>query len=41
MVKVKEEYYFNKLALSIEYSEPFKLFNQDALDKSLVSSYCL
>ena len=41
MVKVKEEYYFHKLALSIEYSELFQLFNQDALDKSIVSCYCL
>ena len=41
MVKVKEEYYFHKLALSVEYSELFQLFNQDALDKSIVSCYCL
>ena len=41
MVKVKEEYYFHKLALSIEYSELFQLFSQDALDKSIVSCYCL
>ena len=41
MVKVKEEYYFHKLALSIDYSELFQLFNQDALDKSIVSCYCL
>ena len=41
MVKVTEEYYFNKLTLSIEYSELFQLFNQDALDKSIVSCYCL
>ena len=41
MVKVKEENYFHKLALRVEYSEPFQLFNQDALDKSLISCYCL
>ena len=41
MVNVKEEHYFHKLALSVEYSELFQLFNQDALDKSLVSCYCL
>ena len=41
MVKVKEEYYFHKLALAVEYSELFQLFNQDALDKALVSCYCL
>ena len=41
MVKVKEEHYFHKLAWCVEYSELFWLFNQDALDKSLVSCYCL
>ena len=41
MVKVKEENYFHKLALPIEYTELFHLFNYDALDKSIVSCYCL
>ena len=41
MVNVKEEHYFHKLALSVEYSELFQLFNQEAVDKSLVSCYCL
>ena len=41
MVKVEEDNYFHKLAVSVEYSEIFQLFNQDALDKSLVSCYCL
>ena len=41
MVNVKEEHYFHGLAISVEYSELFQLFNQDALDKSLVSCYCL
>ena len=41
MVKVKEEYYFHKLARSIDYSELFQLFYQDALNKSVVSLYCL
>ena len=41
MLKVKEEHYFPKLALCVEYSELFQLFNQDALDKSLVCCYCL
>ena len=40
MVKVKEEHYFHALALSVEYTELFQLFNQEALDKSLVSCYC-
>ena len=41
MVNVKEEHYFHVKALSVEYSELFQLFNQDALDKSIVSCYCL
>ena len=41
MVQVEEDHYFHKKALAIEYSELFQLFNQDALDKSLVSCYCL
>ena len=41
MVKVKEEDYFHKLSLSIEYTELFQLFNYDALDKSIVSCFCL
>ena len=41
MVQVEEDHYFNMKALSVEYSELFQLFNQDALDKSIVSCYCL
>ena len=41
MVQVEEDHYFNKKALSVEYSELFHLFNQDALDKSIVGCYCL
>ena len=41
MVQVEEDHYFNKKARAIEYSELFQLFNQDALDKSIVSCYCL
>ena len=41
MVKVKEEHYFHQLALFVEYRELFQLFNQDALDKSIISCYCL
>ena len=41
MVQVEEDHYFNKKALSVEYSELFQLFNQDALDKSIGSCYCL
>ena len=41
MVNVKEEHYFHEKALSVEYSKLFQLYNQDALDKSIVSCYCL
>ena len=41
MVQVEEDHYFNKKALSVEYSELFQLYNQDALDKSIASCYCL
>nr|BDI54685.1 transposon protein, putative, CACTA, En/Spm sub-class [Triticum aestivum] len=41
MVNVKEGHYYHEKAVSIEYSELFQLYNQDALDKSIVSCYCL
>ena len=41
MVQVEEDHYFHKKAPAVEYSELFQLFNQDALDKSIVSCYCL
>ena len=41
MVKVKEKHYFHAKDLWVEFDELFQLFNQDALDKSIVSCYCL
>ena len=41
MVQVKEDHYFHKKALAVEYSELFQLYYQDALDTSIVSCYCL
>ena len=41
MVKVKEEHYFHAKDLWVEFQELFQLFNQGALDKSIVSCYCL
>jgi hypothetical protein len=41
MVKVKEEHYYHAKDLWVEFQEMFQLFNQDALDKSIVSCYCL
>ena len=41
MVQVKKDHYYHEKALAIEYPELFQLFNQDALDKFIVSCYCL
>ena len=41
MVNVKKEHYYHEKAVSVEYSELFQLYNQHALDKSIVSCYCL
>jgi len=41
MVEVKKDHYCHEKAVSVEYNELFQLYNQDALDKSIVSCYCL
>ena len=41
MVNVKKDHYYHENAVTVEYSELFQLYNQDALDKSIVSCYCL
>ena len=41
MVNVNEEHYYHKKAVTIEYLELFQLYDKDALDKSIVSCYCL
>ena len=41
MVKVKEEHYFQEYAVSVDFKELFQLYNFRALDKSLLSCYCL
>ena len=41
MVKVEAEHYFHEKDLWVEFQEIFQLLNQDALDKSIVSCYCL
>ena len=41
MVNVKKDHYYHEKAGSVEYSELFQLYNQDALDKSIISCYCL
>ena len=42
MVAVKDEHYFRGAEeMYIEFEEIFQLYQQDALDKSVVSCYCL
>ena len=41
MVNVRKDHYYHEKVVSVEYSELFQLFNQDAIDKSLVSCYYL
>jgi hypothetical protein len=41
LLKYSKEHYFREGELIIEFDELFQLFNQDALDKTIVSSYCL
>jgi hypothetical protein len=41
VAKVGPEYYFHEELIHIEFSEFFQFMNLDALDKSLMSCYCL
>jgi hypothetical protein len=41
VAKVGPEYYFREELIHIEVSEFFQFMNLDALDKSLMSCYCL
>ena len=42
MLVIKDQQYVcGDDVINIEFSELFQLFNQDALDKSLISAYCL
>ena len=41
MVNVKEGHYYHEKAVAVEYFKLFQLYNQDTLDKSIVSCYCL
>jgi hypothetical protein len=41
VVNIPEEYYFRREDLHIEISELWQLFNFEALNKSLISCYCL
>ena len=39
--KVRKEHYFHEDEIIIHLEELFQLYNQDALDKSIMSNYCL
>jgi hypothetical protein len=41
MVRVKDEHYFQEYSVSVEFCELFQLYNLRALDKSIISCYCL
>jgi hypothetical protein len=41
MVRVKEEHYFQEYSVSVDFGELFQLYNLRALDKSIISCYCL
>ena len=41
MAGVKEEHFFQEYAVQVEFSELFQMYNQRALDKSIISCYCL
>ena len=41
MVNVKKDHYYHEKPVTVEYSKLFQLYNQDALDKSIVSCYFL
>jgi hypothetical protein len=41
MVAITDEHYGRNDVMNIKFCELFQLFNQDALDKSLLSAYCL
>ena len=42
VVNIKNEHFFRgEEEMHVEFEELFQLYNQDALEKSLVSCYCL
>ena len=41
IAKVPREYYFRPEEIHVEFDELFQMYNFDALDKSLMSCYCL
>jgi hypothetical protein len=41
MAGVKEQHYFRQYGVEVAFSELFQMYNQLALDKSIISCYCL
>jgi hypothetical protein len=41
MVRVREEHYFQEYCVNVDFAELFQLYNLRALDKSIISCYCL
>jgi hypothetical protein len=41
LVEVSKEHFLGEDLIHIDFEELFQVFNQDALDKSLISSYVL
>ena len=41
MAGVKEHHLFREYAVQVEFSELFRMYNQRALDKAILSCYCL
>ena len=41
MAGVKDQHYFREYGVQVDFSELFQMYNQLALDKSIISCYCL
>ena len=41
MVKVRDEHFFREDSVCIDFEDLFFFYNLDALDKSIISTYCL
>ena len=41
MAGVKEQHFFRQYGVEVAFSELFQMYNQLALDKSILSCYCL
>jgi hypothetical protein len=41
MMAIRNDHYYGEDSIAVEIEEWFQLFNLDALDKSIINSYCL